>query len=58
MGQYGIGRTGGWSCTGGVKYNIVAKGRMQKGIQFSSWANIVNFKNACFQYLYVINLGH
>ena len=46
------------SCTGGVKYNSVVRGSKGKGILFVSRAIMVNFKNACFYYKYVIIFGN
>ena len=40
----------GWGCRGRLKYNSVARGSMRRGILFVSKANMVNLKNACFQY--------
>ena len=45
-------------CRGRVKDNNVARGRIRKSILFVSRANMVNLKNACFQYQYVINGGN
>ena len=33
------------------------RGRIRKGILLILRANLVNYKNACFQYYYVINFG-
>ena len=56
MGQCRVGkvRQVGWGCTGTVKYTCVARGIIQKGILFLSRKNMVNFKNACFYYKYII----
>ena len=48
-GRKGKGRVGGCGCMEGVKYNIVARGRMWKG-NLITRANMVNFKSACSQH--------
>ena len=40
----------GWGYTGWLKYNSIARGRILKGILGVSRADMVNLKNACFQY--------